>query len=103
MPEGRGLAWPLTLGGSGLLSDGLAVFQAFLQTGLVRELEFWLAGCEDFKKAQVTVQMACQKAKKIFAEYIAIQAYEVGLGLSLRPPPHACSGLSREGLAGKPW
>lgn len=60
--------------GSGLLlTDGLAVFQAFLRTEFSEEnLEFWLA-CEDFKKVKSQSKMAA-KAKKIFAEYIAIQA-----------------------------
>uniref|UniRef100_A0A7N5JZI2 Regulator of G-protein signaling 3 n=1 Tax=Ailuropoda melanoleuca TaxID=9646 RepID=A0A7N5JZI2_AILME len=52
---------------------GLAVFQAFLRTEFSEEnLEFWLA-CEDFKKVKSQSKMAA-KAKKIFAEYIAIQA-----------------------------
>ncbi|XP_045374218.1 regulator of G-protein signaling 3 isoform X8 [Camelus bactrianus] len=52
---------------------GLAVFQAFLRTEFSEEnLEFWLA-CEDFKKVKSQSKMA-SKAKKIFAEYIAIQA-----------------------------
>lgn len=61
-----------------LLTDGLAVFQAFLRTEFSEEnLEFWLA-CEDFKKVKSQSKMAA-KAKKIFAEYIAIQACkEVG-------------------------
>ncbi|XP_006865760.1 PREDICTED: regulator of G-protein signaling 3 isoform X4 [Chrysochloris asiatica] len=52
---------------------GLAVFQAFLRTEFSEEnLEFWLA-CEDFKKLKSQSKMTA-KAKKIFAEYIAIQA-----------------------------
>ncbi|XP_075416473.1 regulator of G-protein signaling 3 isoform X2 [Tenrec ecaudatus] len=52
---------------------GLAVFQSFLRTEFSEEnLEFWLA-CEDFKKVKSQSKMAA-KAKKIFAEYIAIQA-----------------------------
>ncbi|XP_066112538.1 regulator of G-protein signaling 3 isoform X2 [Saccopteryx bilineata] len=52
---------------------GLAVFQAFLRTEFSEEnLEFWLA-CEDFKKVKSQSKMAA-KAKKIFAEYIAIQS-----------------------------
>lgn len=59
--------WP------GLLTDGLEVFQAFLRTEFSEEnLEFWLA-CEDFKKVKSQSKMAA-KAKKIFAEFIAIQA-----------------------------
>lgn len=55
------------------LTDGLEVFQAFLRTEFSEEnLEFWLA-CEDFKKVKSQSKMAA-KAKKIFAEYIAIQA-----------------------------
>lgn len=54
------------------------MFQAFLRTEFSEEnLEFWLA-CEDFKKVKSQSKMAA-KAKKIFAEYIAIQACkEVG-------------------------
>lgn len=49
------------------------MFQAFLRTEFSEEnLEFWLA-CEDFKKVKSQSKMAA-KAKKIFAEYIAIQA-----------------------------
>lgn len=68
--------------GSGfLLTDGLAVFQAFLRTEFSEEnLEFWLA-CEDFKKVKSQSKMAA-KAKKIFAEYIAIQACK-----EVRTPP----------------
>ncbi|XP_074149750.1 regulator of G-protein signaling 3 isoform X10 [Sminthopsis crassicaudata] len=52
---------------------GLAVFRAFLRTEFSEEnLEFWLA-CEDFKKVKSQSKMA-SKAKKIFSEYIAIQA-----------------------------
>ncbi|XP_054995734.1 LOW QUALITY PROTEIN: regulator of G-protein signaling 3-like [Sorex araneus] len=52
---------------------GLAVFQTFLRTEFSEEnLEFWLA-CEDFKKVKSQSKLAA-KAKKIFAEYIAIQA-----------------------------
>ncbi|XP_045152476.1 regulator of G-protein signaling 3 [Echinops telfairi] len=52
---------------------GLAVFQSFLRTEFSEEnLEFWLA-CEDFKKVKSQSKMAA-KAKKIFAEFIAIQA-----------------------------
>lgn len=54
-------------------TDGLEVFQAFLRTEFSEEnLEFWLA-CEDFKKVKSQSKMAA-KAKKIFAEFIAIQA-----------------------------
>lgn len=49
------------------------MFQAFLRTEFSEEnLEFWLA-CEDFKKVKSQSKMTA-KAKKIFAEYIAIQA-----------------------------
>ena len=66
------------------------MFQAFLRTEFSEEnLEFWLA-CEDFKKVKSQSKMAA-KAKKIFAEYIAIQACkEVGpsAGPSPVPMPH---------------
>ncbi|XP_061703508.1 regulator of G-protein signaling 3a isoform X3 [Syngnathoides biaculeatus] len=52
---------------------GLAAFRAFLRTEFSEEnLEFWLA-CEEFKKIKSQSKMA-SKAKKIFAEYIAIQS-----------------------------
>ncbi|XP_048368161.1 regulator of G-protein signaling 3 isoform X8 [Sphaerodactylus townsendi] len=52
---------------------GLAAFRAFLRTEFSEEnLEFWLA-CEDFKKIKSQSKMV-SKAKKIFAEYIAIQS-----------------------------
>lgn len=54
-------------------SDGLAAFRAFLRTEFSEEnLEFWLA-CEEYKKIKSQSKMA-SKAKKIFAEYIAIQS-----------------------------
>ncbi|XP_066466880.1 regulator of G-protein signaling 3 isoform X5 [Tiliqua scincoides] len=63
---------------------GLAAFRAFLLTEFSEEnLEFWLA-CEEFKKAKSQSKMA-SKAKKIFAEYIAIQSFkEVNLDSSTR-------------------
>lgn len=89
------LLLPLNPGCGLLLTDGLAVFQAFLRTEFSEEnLEFWLA-CEDFKKVKSQSKMA-SKAKKIFAEYIAIQACkEVG------PVPRP-SGLSAIRGAGQP-
>ncbi|KAM4528604.1 regulator of G-protein signaling 3a isoform 2-T2 [Odontesthes bonariensis] len=52
---------------------GLAAFRAFLRTEFSEEnLEFWLA-CEEYKKIKSQSKMA-SKAKKIFAEYIAIQS-----------------------------
>ncbi|XP_048876459.1 regulator of G-protein signaling 3a isoform X7 [Brienomyrus brachyistius] len=52
---------------------GLAAFRAFLRTEFSEEnLEFWLA-CEDYKKIKSQSKMT-SKAKKIFAEYIAIQS-----------------------------
>ncbi|XP_051787898.1 regulator of G-protein signaling 3a isoform X2 [Erpetoichthys calabaricus] len=52
---------------------GLAAFRAFLRTEFSEEnLEFWLA-CEDYKKIKSQSKLA-SKAKKIFAEYIAIQS-----------------------------
>lgn len=55
------------------VSDGLAAFRAFLRTEFSEEnLEFWLA-CEEYKKIKSQSKMA-SKAKKIFAEYIAIQS-----------------------------
>uniref|UniRef100_A0A8C1S1F1 Regulator of G-protein signaling 3-like n=1 Tax=Cyprinus carpio TaxID=7962 RepID=A0A8C1S1F1_CYPCA len=52
---------------------GLAAFRAFLRTEFSEEnLDFWLA-CEDYKKIKSQSKMA-SKAKKIFAEFIAIQS-----------------------------
>ncbi|XP_054613893.1 regulator of G-protein signaling 3a isoform X3 [Dunckerocampus dactyliophorus] len=52
---------------------GLAAFRAFLRTEFSEEnLEFWLA-CEEYKKIKSQSKMG-SKAKKIFAEYIAIQS-----------------------------
>ncbi|XP_060107803.1 regulator of G-protein signaling 3 isoform X2 [Heteronotia binoei] len=52
---------------------GLAAFRAFLRTEFSEEnLEFWLS-CEDYKKIKSQSKMT-SKAKKIFAEYIAIQS-----------------------------
>ncbi|KAM9370927.1 regulator of G-protein signaling 3 isoform 2-T2 [Phaethornis superciliosus] len=52
---------------------GLAAFRAFLRTEFSEEnLEFWLA-CEEFKKIKSQSKMV-SKAKKIFAEFIAIQS-----------------------------
>uniref|UniRef100_A0A4W3HF92 Regulator of G-protein signaling 3 n=2 Tax=Callorhinchus milii TaxID=7868 RepID=A0A4W3HF92_CALMI len=52
---------------------GLAAFRAFLRTEFSDEnLEFWLA-CEEYKKVKSQSKMI-SKAKKIFAEYIAIQS-----------------------------
>ncbi|GLD74801.1 regulator of G-protein signaling 3-like isoform X1 [Lates japonicus] len=52
---------------------GLAAFRAFLRTEFSEEnLEVWLA-CEEYKKIKSQSKMA-SKAKKIFAEYIAIQS-----------------------------
>uniref|UniRef100_A0A3Q0SVL4 Regulator of G protein signaling 3a n=1 Tax=Amphilophus citrinellus TaxID=61819 RepID=A0A3Q0SVL4_AMPCI len=54
-------------------NNGLAAFRAFLRTEFSEEnLEFWLA-CEEYKKIKSQSKMA-SKAKKIFAEYIAIQS-----------------------------
>ena len=71
-------------------SDGLAAFRAFLRTEFSEEnLEFWLA-CEDYKKIKSQSKMA-SKAKKVFAEYIAIQSCkEVSrkhMQTKLTPPP----------------
>lgn len=79
-----------------LLTDGLAVFQAFLRTEFSEEnLEFWLA-CEDFKKVKSQSKMAA-KAKKIFAEYIAIQACK-----EVRPPAGLSGLLSPSPVASRP-
>ncbi|XP_077904120.1 regulator of G-protein signaling 3 isoform X2 [Ictidomys tridecemlineatus] len=67
------LKWSESLEKLLLHKYGLIVFQAFLRTEFSEEnLEFWLA-CEDFKKVKSQSKMTA-KAKKIFAEYIAIQA-----------------------------
>lgn len=52
---------------------GLAAFSAFLRTEFSDEnLDFWLA-CEEYRKLKSSSKMAAQ-AKKIFSEFIAIQA-----------------------------
>ncbi|KAI6055286.1 regulator of G-protein signaling 3 isoform X2 [Marmota monax] len=67
------LKWSESLEKLLLHKYGLIVFQAFLRTEFSEEnLEFWLA-CEDFKKVKSQSKMTA-KAKKIFAEFIAIQA-----------------------------
>ncbi|XP_012885598.1 PREDICTED: regulator of G-protein signaling 3 isoform X1 [Dipodomys ordii] len=67
------LKWSESLEKLLLHKYGLEVFQAFLRTEFSEEnLEFWLA-CEDFKKVKSQSKMVA-KAKKIFAEFIAIQA-----------------------------
>lgn len=60
------------------LTDGLAVFRAFLQSEFSEEnLDFWLA-CEDYRRIKSLSKMA-SRAKKIFEEYISIQSSkEVG-------------------------
>lgn len=68
-------------GCASFLPDGLAAFRAFLRTEFSEEnLEFWLS-CEDYKKIKSQSKMT-SKAKKIFAEYIAIQSCkEVSVGM----------------------
>ncbi|KAG1940469.1 regulator of G-protein signaling 3-like isoform X2 [Pimephales promelas] len=52
---------------------GLAAFRAFLRTEFSEEnLDFWLA-CEDYRKIKSQSKMT-SKAKKIYAEFIAIQS-----------------------------
>lgn len=52
---------------------GLAVFRSFLQTEFSEEnLDFWLA-CEEYRKIKSLSKMA-SRAKKIFEEYISVQA-----------------------------
>lgn len=70
-------------------SDGLAAFRAFLRTEFSEEnLEFWLA-CEEYKKIKSQSKMA-SKAKKIFAEYIAIQSCKEVSG---NVPQNSCTQL----------
>uniref|UniRef100_A0A8C3JN41 Regulator of G-protein signaling 3 n=1 Tax=Calidris pygmaea TaxID=425635 RepID=A0A8C3JN41_9CHAR len=80
---------------------GLAAFRAFLRTEFSEEnLEFWLA-CEEFKKIKSQSKMV-SKAKKIFAEYIAIQSCK-----EVRAGPPAGVGLrgtvAARGAAHQPW
>ncbi|XP_019365915.1 PREDICTED: regulator of G-protein signaling 3 isoform X2 [Gavialis gangeticus] len=71
-PE-EALKWGESLEKLLLHKYGLAAFRAFLRTEFSEEnLEFWLA-CEDYKKIKSQSKMV-SKAKKIFAEYIAIQS-----------------------------
>ncbi|KAM7143974.1 regulator of G-protein signaling 3 isoform 5-T5 [Macrochelys suwanniensis] len=71
-PE-EALKWGESLEKLLLHKYGLAAFRAFLRTEFSEEnLEFWLA-CEEYKKIKSQSKMV-SKAKKIFAEYIAIQS-----------------------------
>uniref|UniRef100_A0A452IMA7 Regulator of G-protein signaling 3 n=2 Tax=Gopherus agassizii TaxID=38772 RepID=A0A452IMA7_9SAUR len=71
-PE-EALRWGESLEKLLLHKYGLAAFRAFLRTEFSEEnLEFWLA-CEEYKKIKSQSKMV-SKAKKIFAEYIAIQS-----------------------------
>ncbi|XP_015734114.1 regulator of G-protein signaling 3 isoform X7 [Coturnix japonica] len=71
-PE-EALKWGESLEKLLLHKYGLAAFRAFLRTEFSEEnLEFWVA-CEDYKKTKSQSKMV-SKAKKIFAEYIAIQS-----------------------------
>lgn len=89
------LSLPFCLSHFSDLLDGLAAFRAFLRTEFSEEnLEFWLA-CEDYKKIKSQSKMA-SKAKKIFAEYIAIQSckevsrnHMYNITLLSRPCPQA--------------
>ncbi|NXK98175.1 RGS3 protein, partial [Formicarius rufipectus] len=72
-PPEEALKWGDSLEKLLLHKYGLAAFRAFLRTEFSEEnLEFWLA-CEEFKKIKSQSKMV-SKAKKIFAEYIAIQS-----------------------------
>ncbi|XP_007893854.1 regulator of G-protein signaling 8-like isoform X2 [Callorhinchus milii] len=52
---------------------GLAAFRAFLRSEYSEEnIEFWLA-CEDYKKTKSPTKLA-SKAKKIYSEFIDVQA-----------------------------
>ncbi|KAK6470737.1 regulator of G-protein signaling 3 isoform X1 [Huso huso] len=71
-PE-EALKWGESLDKLLLHKYGLAAFRAYLRTEFSEEnIEFWLA-CEDYKKIKSQSKMT-SKAKKIFAEYIAIQS-----------------------------
>uniref|UniRef100_A0A8C2U1G0 Regulator of G protein signaling 3 n=1 Tax=Coturnix japonica TaxID=93934 RepID=A0A8C2U1G0_COTJA len=79
-PE-EALKWGESLEKLLLHKYGLAAFRAFLRTEFSEEnLEFWVA-CEDYKKTKSQSKMV-SKAKKIFAEYIAIQSCK-----EVRPAP----------------
>nr|XP_023839761.1 regulator of G-protein signaling 3 [Salvelinus alpinus] len=72
-PRRRHCKWGESSGQAAAHKYGLAAFRAFLRTEFSEEnLEFWLA-CEDYKKIKSQSKMA-SKAKKVFAEYIAIQS-----------------------------
>ncbi|XP_078417887.1 regulator of G-protein signaling 8 isoform X2 [Cetorhinus maximus] len=85
---------------SALLANkcGLAAFRAFLRSEYSEEnIEFWLA-CEDYKKTKSPTKLT-SKAKKIYAEFIDVQApKEVNLDFqtreltrkSLLEPAHTC-------------
>ncbi|XP_038650828.1 regulator of G-protein signaling 8-like isoform X1 [Scyliorhinus canicula] len=77
---------------------GLAAFRAFLRSEYSEEnIEFWLT-CEDYKKTKSPAKLA-SKAKKIYSEYIDVQApKEVNLDFQTREltrknllePTHSC-------------
>ncbi|XP_078074256.1 regulator of G-protein signaling 8-like [Mustelus asterias] len=77
---------------------GLVAFRAFLRSEYSEEnIEFWLA-CEDYKKTKSPAKLA-SKAKKIYSEFIDVQApKEVNLDFQTREltrknllePTHTC-------------
>lgn len=79
------------------LSDGLAAFRSFLQSEFSEEnLDFWLA-CEDYRRIKSLSKMA-SRAKKIYAEYISIQACKE-VGLTIKTHAHTALTIGIRVLA----
>ncbi|XP_069491161.1 regulator of G-protein signaling 3-like [Ambystoma mexicanum] len=107
-PAHEALKWGESL--EKLLADhyGRAAFRGFLQTEFSEEnLDFWTA-CEDYKKSKPNAKLQ-GKARKIFDQYIAIQApKEVNLDSNTREitnnnillPTRTCFDLAQKRIYG---
>lgn len=107
-PAHEALKWGESL--DKLLADqyGKAAFRGFLQTEFSEEnLDFWMA-CEEYKKSKANAKLQ-GKARKIFDQYIAIQApKEVNLDSNTRDitnhnillPTRNCFDLAQKRIYG---
>ncbi|XP_069093264.1 regulator of G-protein signaling 3-like isoform X1 [Pleurodeles waltl] len=107
-PAHEALKWGESL--DKLLADqyGKAAFRGFLQTEFSEEnLDFWMA-CEEYKKSKANAKLQ-GKARKIFDQYIAIQApKEVNLDSNTREitnhnillPTRNCFDLAQKRIYG---
>ena len=77
--ETQGRVPGVTAGSVSSVAGGLAAFRAFLQSEHSEEnIDFWVS-CEDYKRTKAPSRRG-PKAKKIYEEFIAVQAAkEVGL------------------------